>query len=88
MNDLSLTDRVILFSRFLKERGFKIFSSSIVDVLQSLGEIDISSRRDFFYLLRTNLVTNDEEWNLFGALFEDFWKDLTPEEEMQCQTLI
>lgn len=93
MKDLGLAGKVILFSSFLKNHGFKIFSSNITDSLQGLEEIDISKRGDFFSALRANLVTTDMEWGLFEELFEGFWKDTDkgeeesegPREEGECQ---
>ncbi|MDP6179893.1 MAG: VWA domain-containing protein, partial [Desulfatiglandales bacterium] len=94
MNDQSLTRKVILFSCFLKNRGFNVFSSNIIDSLQGLEEIDISKREDFCSALRTNLVTTDMEWTLFDELFEEFWQGIDspeveesegPEEEGECQ---
>ncbi|MBN1105061.1 MAG: VWA domain-containing protein, partial [Deltaproteobacteria bacterium] len=72
--DSGLGTGVILFSRFLKSRGFKVFSSSVVGALQGLDKIDISAREDFFHVLRMNLVCTDLEWTLFPGLFEAFWK--------------
>jgi uncharacterized protein with von Willebrand factor type A (vWA) domain len=73
MNDPGLAGRVVLFSRFLKEHGFKVFSSGIIDSLRGLEAIDISKREDFFSVLRANLISTDLEWKLFGELFEEFW---------------
>ena len=72
---------MISFSTFLKDRGFKIFSSNIMDSLNSIEEIDISKREDFFHVLRTNLVTSDVEWELFEGLFEEYWQGIESEEE-------
>ncbi len=72
---------MISFSTFLKDRGFKIFSSNVMDSLRSMEEIEISQRDDFFHVLRTNLVTSDVEWELFQELFEEFWQDIEYEEE-------
>ena len=81
-----MAERVILFSRFLKNRGFKIFSTNIIDSLQSLEEIHIARREDFFSALRTNLVTTDKEWELFEGLFEEFWQGIdNPEEEEESE---
>lgn len=88
MDDSCLTERVLLFSRFLKNRGFRIFSSNIMDSLQSLGEIQISRKEDFFSALRSNLVTSDKEWELFEELFEAFWQDIdASEEEEECEAV-
>ena len=81
MDNQSLTCKVISFSSFLKDRGFKIFSSNIMDSLNSIEEVDISKREDFFHVLRTNLVTSDVEWALFEGLFEEYWQGIENEEE-------
>ena len=72
-NDGRLTQKVVNFSRYLKDRGFHAFSSKVIDALGSLREIDITKKEDFFCALRTQLVTNDTEWKLFGEYFEAFW---------------
>ncbi|MBW2030952.1 MAG: VWA domain-containing protein, partial [Deltaproteobacteria bacterium] len=81
---MPLSERVILFSRFLKERGFKVFSSSVVDALKSIEGADVCKREDFFHALRANLVTNDMEWKLFPELFEEFWQEVDLEEQ-ECE---
>lgn len=65
--------RVALFTDFLKDRGFRVFQSSVHDALRSLKEIDISKRQDFFASLRANLTNTDLEWLQFGNLFDAFW---------------
>jgi len=76
MKTESLSEKIILFSGFLKNHGFKIFSSNIMEALQGLKEIDLLNREDFFSVLRANLVTTDVEWKLFEELFEEFWKEI------------
>jgi len=83
MHTITLPERIILFSRFLKNNGFKAFSSSVIESLKGLAEIDISRRDDFFAVLRANLTTTDMEWQLFGELFEEFWRDYVKEEEQE-----
>jgi uncharacterized protein with von Willebrand factor type A (vWA) domain len=95
MDESCLAERVVLFSRFLKNHGFNVFSSNTVDSLRGLQEIDISKREDFLAVLRANLVTRDLEWELFVELFEEFWKRIDspeeeergegPEEDSECQ---
>ncbi|MBW1998826.1 MAG: VWA domain-containing protein [Deltaproteobacteria bacterium] len=81
---LSLSERVILFSRFLKNKGFKVFPSSVVDALRSVEGTGICNREEFFYSLRANFVTNDMEWKIFGELFEEFWQDFDIQED-ECK---
>jgi len=73
MSDRSLAQKVILFARFLRSHGFKVFSTGIVDALKGLEETDLQDREDFFNVLRANLVAGDMEWRLFRDLFEAFW---------------
>lgn len=74
--DGRLTGRIIAFSRYLKDRGFRVFPSKVIDSLGSLREIDVTRKEDFFFALRTHFVTNDTEWKLFREYFEDFWNHI------------
>jgi uncharacterized protein with von Willebrand factor type A (vWA) domain len=74
MLDQSIAQRVILFARFLRSHGFKVFSTGIVDALRGLEETGLQDRENFFNILRANLVAGDMEWKLFKDLFEEFWR--------------
>lgn len=81
MDRHGLAEQVILFSRFLKRRGFKVFSSNVVDALRGLEEAGVGDRRHFFNILRANFVSTDVEWKLFNELFEEFWQGALKEPE-------
>jgi uncharacterized protein with von Willebrand factor type A (vWA) domain len=68
-----LISRIISFAAFLRDRGFRVFQSSIHDALRGLEVIDLANRTDFFFCLRSNLSTTDLEWAQFETLFEEFW---------------
>ncbi|MFC1815038.1 VWA domain-containing protein [Thermodesulfobacteriota bacterium] len=68
-----LAGKVIQFSDFLKNRGFKVSHSGVHDAIRSMVEIDPSIKEDFLATLRANLVKNDIEWNQFTKLFFEFW---------------
>lgn len=68
-----LTREVVSFSRYLRDRGFRVFSSKIEESLRGLQEIDIGRKEDFFVVLRSHLASNDTEWKLFEGYFEAFW---------------
>ena len=72
-NSVTLTEKIVLFSRYLKSKGFKIFFSNVIDVFEGLERIDLSCREDFVQLLKATLVTNDLEWRLFDDLYRSFW---------------
>ena len=82
-NNLSLVGSVILFAYFLKNQGYKVFSSNIVDSLICLEQIDISSKEDFFSALRANLAASDIEWKRFRELFEEFWQGIDSIQDKQ-----
>lgn len=72
-NEKGLAGRVVRFAGFLRDRGFRVFQSSVHDALRSLEEISLESRDDFFLTLRANLVVTDLEWVQFRGLFDEFW---------------
>ena len=79
MHNGGLAGEMINFSRFIKQQGFKSFSSGILDGLRSLGEIDLGRREEVFHALRSNLTTNELEWRLFRELFDQYWQYTLPE---------
>ena len=72
-----LVNSIIAFAAFLRDRGFRVFQSSIHDALRGLEAIDLENRADFFFCLRSNLTTTDLEWVQFETLFEEFWGRMT-----------
>ena len=78
MNDCGLAGEVINFCRFLKQQGFKSFSSGILDGLRGLEEIDLGRREEVYHALRSNLTTNEMEWRLFRELFDQYWRYTLP----------
>ena len=71
--DDGLILRIIRFAALLKQHGFKVFPSSITEVMRALEALDLSDRESFFFALRSSLVRSDLEWRLFDGLFEAFW---------------
>ena len=67
---------MIRFAAFLKNRGFRVFQSSIQDALRSIETTGLEKKSDFFISLRSNLVSSDVEWTQFETLFNEFWQHL------------
>jgi len=82
-----ITGEIVAFAGFLKARGYKVFQSSILDSLRSLRNIALSSRTDFFNVLRVNFASSDIEWAQFGDLFEAFFK-VKKEEPQEDEPLL
>jgi uncharacterized protein len=76
-----LLGRVLLFSRYLRNRGFKVFSSGVLGALSGLEQLDVLRREDFFTVLRMNMAATDMEWRLFPELFRAFWEGEDRKEE-------
>ncbi len=73
-----MAGQAIRFAGFLKDRGFKVFQSSVEDAIRSIEITGLSKRHDFFSSLRSNLCTNELEWAQFPNLFDEFWHMRTP----------
>jgi uncharacterized protein len=69
-----IAGQVVEFACFLKSRGYKVFQSGILDSLRSFRHIPLSSRGDFFNVLRVNFASSDIEWSQFSTLFEEFFR--------------
>jgi uncharacterized protein len=81
-----ITGQIVEFAGFLKARGYRIFQSSILDSLRSLRHTPLSSRTDFFNVLRVNFVSSDVEWAQFTGHFAEFFGG-NEEEQQQKQPL-
>lgn len=76
-----LPSRIMEFSGFLRNHGFRAFSSGVIDAMKGLRHSDICCRQDFFSILRMNLTCTDLEWHLFPGLFAEFWGSAGRKEE-------
>ena len=72
--DTGFTDHVIAFSRALRRLGFKISPDHITTALQAIHAVGISDKQDVRAALKTTLVHNRAEHELFEQAFRLFWK--------------
>jgi uncharacterized protein len=66
---------LLAFGRALKQLGVKVSLSQVIDTSRSVGFVDIADKEDFRALLRSNLVTQKEDFPAFDMLFERFWRE-------------
>jgi uncharacterized protein len=71
--DSDLLKNLLLFSGMLRDRGFNITLTDVVDTLRGASLIDLHRKVDFHSLLKSNFVSRKEELDLFDELFEAFW---------------
>jgi uncharacterized protein with von Willebrand factor type A (vWA) domain len=71
---------LLAFGRVLKELGFGIGLSQVMDASRSLEFVDMTYREDFRAVLCANIVSEGEEIPLFERVFNCFWQDWAPGE--------
>ena len=64
----------LMFGRVLKDLGFRLGLSQVIDANRCLPLIDIRSRPDFHRTLSANLLQDHEDISLFDQVFEAFWQ--------------
>ncbi len=65
---------MLVFGRVLKDLGFRLGLSQVIDANRCMPLIDIRSRSDFHRTLAANLLHDHEDIELFDQVFEAFWR--------------
>ncbi len=73
---------LLAFCRVLRDLGLDVTAGRILDICRSLEHIDICDRAQFYYTLRSNLVSSHEDIEVFDQVFALFWR--LPEEEEEA----
>jgi uncharacterized protein with von Willebrand factor type A (vWA) domain len=66
---------LLAFGRALKELGVKISLSQVIDVSRAVEFVDLADKGDFRALLRSNLISQKEDFPVFDMLFDCFWRE-------------
>jgi len=66
---------LLAFGRVLKQLGIKVSLSQVIDASRSLELVDIGEREDFRALLRSNLISQKEDFPVFDTVFDCFWRE-------------
>src|SRR5262245_456302 len=69
-----LFHNILHFSRLLHAAGLDVHAGRIPEVAAALSHIDIGSRSDFYFTLRTLLVHRHQDFETFAAAFQLFWR--------------
>jgi uncharacterized protein with von Willebrand factor type A (vWA) domain len=64
----------LMFGRVLKDLGFRLGLSQVIDANRCLPLIDIQSRPDFHRAVAANLLHEHEDIEPFNQVFEAFWQ--------------
>jgi uncharacterized protein with von Willebrand factor type A (vWA) domain len=66
---------LLAFGRALKQLGVKVSLSQVIDVSRGVEFIDLADRGDFRAVLRSNLISQKEDFPVFDMLFDCFWRE-------------
>ena len=71
----ALLHNLLLFGRLLRGLGLDISPGRMIDVVQAIPLIEIGRREDFKATIRSLLVHDKADIELFEAAFDAFWKN-------------
>jgi uncharacterized protein with von Willebrand factor type A (vWA) domain len=66
---------MMAFARALKQLGVKVSLSQVIDAGRSTELVDIAAKDDFRALLRSNLISQKEDFPVFDMVFDSFWRE-------------
>ena len=66
---------LLAFGRALKQLGVKVSLSQVMDVSRAVEFVDLADKEDFRALLRSNLISQKEDFPVFDMLFDCFWRE-------------
>lgn len=66
---------MMAFARALKQLGVKVGLSQVIDAARSTELVDIDAKEDFRALLRSNLISQKEDFPVFDMVFDCFWRE-------------
>lgn len=69
-----LTYNLILFGRVCRALGMNVTPNRMMDVARALAFIQLGRKQDFYFVLRTHLVTHPKEFAYFDEAFDIFWR--------------
>ncbi len=69
-----LTHNLILFGRVCRALGMNVTPNRMMDVGRALAHIQLGRKQDFYFALRTHLVTHPKEFAYFDEAFDIFWR--------------
>jgi len=75
----SLSQNIIQFCRYLRQKGFTAGIEEETLILQSLQHFDFTDQESFYLLLKAIICRNKSQVDEFEKLFRDYWKQLDKE---------
>ncbi len=69
-----LTHNLILFGRVCRALGMHVTPNRMMEAGRALAHIQLGRKRDFYFALRSHLVTHPKEFAYFDEAFAIFWR--------------
>ncbi len=69
-----LTHNLILFGRVCRALGMNVTPNRMMDVARALDYVQLGRKQDFYYTLRTHLVSHPKDLAYFDEAFDLFWR--------------
>ena len=66
---------MMAFARALKQFGVKVSLSQVIDAARAADLVDVAEKQDFRALLRSNLISQKEDFPVFDMVFDCFWRE-------------
>jgi uncharacterized protein with von Willebrand factor type A (vWA) domain len=74
---------LLAFGRILKQLGVKVSLSQVIDASRSLPYVELANKNDFRALLRSNLISQKEDFPVFDMAFDCFWREQNYERTLE-----
>ena len=70
----NLTHNLVLFGRVCRALGMNVTPNRMMEAGRALAHVQLGRKQDFYYTLRTHLVTHPKEFAYFDEAFDIFWR--------------
>jgi uncharacterized protein with von Willebrand factor type A (vWA) domain len=68
-------ENLLVFGRILRREGIDVHPGRMLDVIEALGQINLSARDEVYHACRALLVHRHEQLAIFDRVFAAFWRD-------------
>ncbi len=73
MRQANLLEKILAFGRALRAAGLDVHTGRVIDVVEALQHVDLSSRDEVFHTCRTLLVHRHEDFPVYDRAFSEFF---------------
>jgi uncharacterized protein with von Willebrand factor type A (vWA) domain len=70
-----MAGNIVAFSRLLKDAGLPTHPRAVADACRSVAALDLADRRQVYWALRANLVSDHGRYGAFDRLYRLFWDE-------------